>query len=163
MTNKKEVKKASNKIVYIFFLVGLVILLLIGFVYYQSQRPNYRDLEKAFNELQVPEGWQEVRRYSVTGYKGLFCFTAGLDESCPVLDRAFSNGQQALDPTKDMELVRSSLDETKFTITDINNENCRLDAEKYYCSIEASDGDIGLIVAVGYSEGQKVISFNLSR
>jgi hypothetical protein len=84
MANKKEAKKASNKIVYIFFLVGVVVLLLLGFVYYQSQRPNYRDLEKAFNELQVPEGWQEVSSSSNKGTWGLFCWQIE-GEECPYL------------------------------------------------------------------------------
>jgi hypothetical protein len=82
MANKKEAKKASNKIVYIFFLAGLVILLLLGFIYYQMQRPNYRDLEKAFNELQVPESWQEVSSSSNKGTWGLFCWQIE-GEECP--------------------------------------------------------------------------------
>jgi hypothetical protein len=82
MANKKEAKKASNKIVYIFFLSGLVILLLLGFIYYQMQRPNFRDLEKAFSELQVPEGWQEVSSSSNEGTWGLFCWQIE-GEECP--------------------------------------------------------------------------------
>lgn len=93
MTEAKKNKNKKNKKtpLVVLIIVCLVIVFATGLVwlYYQSQRPNFRDLEKAYNQLQIPSDWKQVSEYKVTGYKGMFCFTAGIDEACPVLIRSF--------------------------------------------------------------------------
>jgi hypothetical protein len=156
MANKKEAKKASNKIVYIFFLAGLVILLLLGFIYYQMQRPNYRDLEKAFNELQVPEGWQEVSSSSNEGTWGLFCWQIE-GEECPYkiieykIDAINHESiYSQLDDTSEILKSRGygnvSIDNTKCTEADFNGN-------KYSCKVIGTSGDIRVAISINSQAG----------
>ncbi len=145
MANKKEAKKASNKIVYIFFLAGLVILLLLGFIYYQMQRPNYRDLEKAFNELQVPEGWQEVSSSSNEGTWGLFCWQIE-GEECPYKIVNYSRSQYNLQEVVDqLSEIKNVLNDQGYSDAFINLDKCTdssINNSDYNCNITASNGSI---------------------
>jgi hypothetical protein len=162
MTNKKDVKKASNKIVYIFFLVGLVILLLLGFIYYQMQRPNYRDLEKAFSELNIPQDWMLEDKGGVSGWKGLFCFTAGIDEACPVFGASFSK-KDDIDPVDDMALIGNMIEPTRFRVIEKDYNDCNIMAEKYYCSVLTTSAGIRLHIGIRHEDGLKKLYIALNR
>ena len=145
MANKKEAKKASNKIVYIFFLVGLVILLLVGFLYYQSQRPNYRDLEKTFSELTIPEGWIEVSSSSNEGTLGLFCWQIE-GEECPYKIVNYSRSQYNLQEVVDqLYEIKNVLNDQGYSDAVINLYKCTdpsINNSDYNCNITASNGSI---------------------
>ena len=82
---KKNTKPKSKKKILVVVGVAVAIYLVIvgvAWAYYQSQRPNYRDLEKAFNELNIPEDWQEVSSSKNSGTWGLFCWQIE-GEACP--------------------------------------------------------------------------------
>jgi hypothetical protein len=151
MANKKDVKKASNKIVYIFFLVGLVILLLVGFLYYQSQRPNYRDLEKTFSELTIPEGWIEVSSSSNEGTLGLFCWQIE-GEECPYKiveykidainhESVYSQLEDTSEILKSIGYGNVSIDNTKCTEADFTGN-------KYSCKVIGTSGDIRVAISI---------------
>jgi hypothetical protein len=141
MANKKQVTKASNKIVYIFFGVGLLILLLVGFLYYQSQRPNYRDLEKAFNELTIPEGWQEVSSSSNKGTWGLFCWQIE-GEECPYKTVVYKR-EAILDYDELQNKIKQSitmLEKLGYTVKKAENIYCdqiQFNNSEYLCEVSA--------------------------
>lgn len=68
-----------------FFVISLLILWL-----YASNKPNYRDLDKAYNKLNIPSDWQLVSQSSNKGLGGMFCSSGTTDTSpCPVLSKEF--------------------------------------------------------------------------
>lgn len=154
---KKNTKPKSKKIILVVVGVAVAIYLVIvgvAWAYYQSQRPNYRDLEKAFNELNIPEDWQKTREYKVTGYKGLFCFNTGIDEDCPVLDTSFSRTIQN-NPQKDIQLMEDVIANSGFVISNQNLNNCSNESEKYYCIVNAKKGKIKMRLEL-YMGGAKI-------
>jgi hypothetical protein len=160
MANKKQVTKASNKIVYIFFGVGLLILLLVGFLYYQSQRPNYRDLEKAFNELTIPEGWQEVSSSSNKGAWGLFCWQIE-GEECPYKIVNYSRGQVNRQGAIDqLSIIKDELSKIGYSDTVMNLDLCTEDLIKmsdYNCNILSSKNSVEVYYEINSKnpQGQK--------
>jgi hypothetical protein len=154
MPKKKEVSKISNKIVYIFFLVGLVILLLLGFLYYQSQRPNYRDLEKAFNELTIPEGWKEVSSSSNQGTWGLFCWQIE-GEACPYKIVEYSRPNDSVE--KKIDLVQSSLRSDGYSNVKFDDNNCnqsKINKNNYFCKVTAEKNGIRLAISINSQESK---------
>ena len=145
MPKKKQPEKVSNKIVYIFFLVGLIVLLLLGFLYYQSQRPNYRDLEKAFNELTVPEGWQEVSSSSNQGTLGLFCWQIE-GEACPYKIVNYSRNQDSLQGIVDqLGTVQNQMSNLGYTDISINLDRCNevlIKSSDFNCNITSTKGAV---------------------
>lgn len=162
MPKKKQPEKASNKIVYIFFLVGLIVLLLLGFLYYQSQRPNYRDLEKAFNELTIPEGWKLEKTDGVEGWKGLSCFNAGIDEACPIFFAKFTKLED-IDSKQDTDLFGQIIESTRFRVIEKNYDECNILAENYYCTVTATSAGIKLTLSIRYEDGIKTLYVMLDR
>ena len=163
MSKKNVPKKTSNKIFIVFFLAILAVVTLVGFIYYQSQRPNFRDLEAAFNELNIPSDWQQVSETKVTGYKGLFCFNAGIDEACPIYNTVFSATTiQEIEPKQDVELIESIAQSGYFQITERDLTNCSTTSEPYFCTLLATKGNLSLKISIGYSEKKKIITIELS-
>ncbi len=160
MANKKEVKKASNKIVYIFFFIGLFILLLVGFLYYQSQRPNYRDLEKAFSELQVPEGWQEVSSSGNKGTWGLFCWQIE-GEECPYKIVNYSRSQYNLqEVVNQLSEIKNVLNDQGYSDAVIKLDKCTdssINNLDYYCNITASNGSIEVYYEINSKNPQGLV------
>ena len=160
MPKKKEVSKISNKIVYIFFLVGLVILLFLGFLYYQSKRPNYRDLEKAFNELTIPDGWKEVSSSSNQGTWGLFCWQIE-GEECPYITKVYSR-----ENVPDYNKLQSKLEEIKQSLFQLGYKSVASDQEycsekqvnqnDYICSIKLSKTGKSVYIAFRSSDANQV-------
>jgi len=160
MPKKKQPEKVSNKIVYIFFLVGLIVLLLLGFLYYQSQRPNYRDLEKAFNELTIPEGWQEVSSSSNQGTWGLFCWQIE-GEACPYITKVY-----ARENVSDYNKLQSRLEEIKQSLLQLGynpvaseQEYCseiQVNQNDYICSIKLSKRGKSVYIAFRSSDANQV-------
>jgi hypothetical protein len=154
MANKKQVTKASNKIVYIFFGVGLLILLLVGFLYYQSQRPNYRDLEKAFNELTIPEGWQEVSSSSNKGTWGLFCWQIE-GEECPykIVEYQYQPGFMA----DKIDLLKQTLQSQGYSSVIFDETNCtqsKIDENNYFCKVTAEKNNIRLAISLNSQDSK---------
>lgn len=154
---KKKNRPKSKKNILIGIGIALAIYLLIigaAFAYYQSQRPNFRDLEKAFNELNIPEDWQKTKVYKVTGYKGLFCFNTGIDEGCPVLDTSFDRPLQN-NPQIDIQLMEDVMSNSGFVINNQNLNNCSKASKKYYCIANAKKGNIKMRLEL-YTGGAKI-------
>lgn len=148
---------SRNKTV-VFILVGsFVVLVLLGFLYYQSQRPNYRDLEKEFSTLQIPADWELVSESSSKGWKGLFCFTAKIDETCPYLEVNYQNSVK-LDPDSDKKLLTTLASEAGYSTSDVNYENCNLSAEKYYCILFAEKNGINARLSVSSVDNEKLLT-----
>jgi hypothetical protein len=126
MSKKNVPKKTSNKIFIIFFLAILAVVTLTGFIYYQSQRPNFRDLEAAFNELNIPSDWQQVSETKVTGYKGLFCFNVGIDTKCPDLAKTFTTSTKKTNYRNIVETVITPANQSKVVKNSCSNvlETC---------------------------------------
>ncbi len=162
MPKKKQPEKVSNKIVYIFFLVGLIVLILLGFLYYQSQRPNYRDLEKAFNQLDIPNDWQMVSKGGFSGWKGLFCFNAGIDEECPIFFAKFSKIED-IDSKQDTDLLGQIIEPTRFRVIEKNYDECNILAENYYCTVTTTSAGIKLTLSIRYEDGIKTLYVMLDR
>lgn len=91
--NKKNQPKSKKNILIGIGIALAIYLLIIGaaFAYYQSQRPNFRDLEKAFNELNIPEDWQQVSSSQNSGTWGLFCWQLE-GEACPYKITTYTRG-----------------------------------------------------------------------
>lgn len=87
--SKKTSKPSSSKKSLLIFGCIIVAFLLLGFWYYQSQRPNYRDLENEFSSLNIPSDWTQVSSSSNNGTLGLFCWQIE-GETCPYLLKEFS-------------------------------------------------------------------------
>ena len=154
MPKKKQPEKVSNKIVYIFFLVGLIVLLLLGFLYYQSQRPNYRDLEKAFNELTVPEGWQEVSSSSNQGTWGLFCWQIE-GEACPYKIVEYSRSNDTVE--KKIESLQASLQSDGYSTVNFDNSNCtqsKISENNYFCKVTAEKKGIRIAISVNSQDSR---------
>jgi hypothetical protein len=83
----KSTKKSSKSglkiliigIIVFYFIAGLVI-----WGAYQNNKPNYRDLQAAYNQLNIPADWQLVSESSNKGLWGMFCVNGELNTSpCP--------------------------------------------------------------------------------
>ncbi len=139
---KKNKNKKNKKIpLVVLIIVCLVIVFATGLIwlYYQSQRPNYRDLEKAYNQLQIPSDWKQVSEYKVTGYEGMFCFTAGIDEACPKLDKTYSLNSD----NNPEEIAKKLTDSSK---SDVVSNSCS--NENITCQIEFRYNRTKLIVYI---------------
>jgi predicted negative regulator of RcsB-dependent stress response len=56
---KQFLKNRPVKILLIILAV-LAGITLVGWLYYESQRPNYNDLQKAYSQLEIPSDWKLV-------------------------------------------------------------------------------------------------------
>lgn len=88
-SSKKTSKPSSNKKSLLIIGGIFAAVLLLSFWYYQSQRPNYRDLEKEFVSLNIPGDWAAISSSSNKGTLGLFCWQIE-GEACPYLLKEFS-------------------------------------------------------------------------
>lgn len=157
---KKNTKPKSKKKILVVVGVAVAIYLVIvgvAWAYYQSQRPNYRDLEKAFNELNIPEDWQEVSSSKNEGTWGLFCWQIE-GETCPYLTQVFSRTNQTQDNI-DILLneVKNNFINSGYTIKSFSNEKCRaeyISSIEYSCSIIAAKNNIEVYYDVRGSDQQ---------
>ena len=123
-SSKKSRNAASNK-KSIFITAGIfVVFLLLGFWYYQSRRPNYRDLEKAYSELQIPADWTLENSSSNKGTLGLFCWQLE-GEACPYLNNQYANKSVITD--ENQQKISQGLLGTKYNFVKVfNKESCKV-------------------------------------
>lgn len=158
---KQFLKNRPVKILLIILAV-LVGIAGVGWLYYESQRPNYNDLQKAYNQLEIPSDWKLTKEFSVTGYKGMFCFNAGIDEACPVLNKTYDNlGNPNKEPANDVSLARKILSNGGFTITEERLSRCNNESDIYYCEFIGSKGSIKINMTIGVDEKSKNLTLSL--
>lgn len=94
---KAKPKAASwwsrNKKLIVVASIVLLAVVLLSFLFYQSQRPNYRDLEKEFSKLQIPGDWTLVQSDDKKGLGGRSCIGVASDVSCPILQRIYTTSK----------------------------------------------------------------------
>ena len=151
MSKKNVPKKTSNKIFIIFFLAILAVVTLTGFIYYQSQRPNFRDLEAAFNELNIPSDWQQVSESSNRGTWGLFCWQLE-GEACPYKINTYT--RVPISDYKRMEQLltstRSELEGLGYTEAEKVYQKCDeidLAQNDYQCGVGGVKNGVRLVVS----------------
>ncbi len=160
--NKKSASWwAKNKFIVLVVAACLVAFVLFGFLYYQSQRPNYRDLEKEFSNLQIPSNWQLVSESSSKGWMGLFCFTSGIDEACPYKDVLFSLSSDEKNSQSDIAFLSQIESTGGFSNVDKNLANCSKNVENYYCIYFAEKGKIKLRLSIDSSDENKKLTIRL--
>jgi hypothetical protein len=157
---------SRNKTV-VFILAGsFLVLILLGFLYYQSQHPNYRDLEKEFNTLQIPSDWQLTKSKSNEGALGLFCLQ-NVGEECPYLINEYSS---SFISRKEMKETAELIVGKPVSEGDINSAGCPVEVileQKYNCEFFVLNNNI--LVTVTFSDtdsfGNKATtsSINLSK
>lgn len=146
---KEKIHKTSKK-TYIRLGIIIFVVLLLGWLYYQSQRPNYRDLERTYAKLQIPENWEMTGDNSVRDKWGLFCGFDSIDRACPYLSRFFAPP----DGSGLQEQVEGLMKSTNLSV----KENLCMDSTKS-CSVIFVDGRVEIEVFFEASEGiaEKVI------
>jgi hypothetical protein len=158
---KQFLKNRPVKILLIILAV-LAGIALVGWLYYESKRPNYNDLQKAYSRLEIPSDWKLTKEYSVTGYRKMFCFTAGIDEACPVLNKTYENAFNTnKDPVADISLARKIIDSGGFTITEERLSRCNNESDIYYCEFIGSKGSIKINMTIGVDEKSKNLTLNM--
>ena len=146
MSKKNVPKKTSNKIFIIFFLAILAVVTLTGFIYYQSQRPNFRDLEAAFNELNIPSDWQQVSESSNRGTWGLFCWQLE-GEACPYKTVVYSRKD-----LRNYEELQDYIAKTKKWLESEGYSTSKIDNQ--YCSDDLFNNDDYLCAIAGQKNSQ---------
>jgi hypothetical protein len=86
----------------------VLVVLLFGWLYF-ANKPNYRDLQKEFNQLNIPADWELVSESSNKGVLGMFCWQIE-GEECPYSIYEYSVSENiSSNPEKIFETLYSIL------------------------------------------------------
>lgn len=154
-SSKKANKPSSSKKSLLIIGGIFAAVLLLSFWYYQSQRPNYRDLEKEFVSLNIPSDWAAINSSSNKGTLGLFCWQIE-GETCPYLNNKFlsKNNIEASAQKKASQEVLGSA----YSFTGLFNEMACEDP-KLSCGYVFSKGSVQAVMSyktVNEPEGQQI-------
>lgn len=133
--------------------IGLTVLLGLLFsffiVSYFLARPNYRDLNNAYNKLPLPGDWMVTQEYSEKGNWGLFCFTTGIDISCPYLQKTLST-KNAYNPVSVGKSVQSAMGSAGWN----PKQECSI-VEKNTCYNLFTGYKSGIKLTIGFGKNNK--------
>lgn len=163
-TTANTTNKSNGNGLKVFILIVLVLFFFVSLVMlwlYASNKPNYNDLNKAYNKLNIPSDWKLVSESSKKGTMGMFCFGGISDTSpCPIIYKRYT----------------SPIVENKIDVNNINNilagygngyvenyENCfSPTTNAYYCTAKGIKNNIGLIVTIGINnDNDKIIDIQM--
>lgn len=160
-SSKKTSKPSSSKKSLLIIGGIFIAVLLLSFWYYQSQRPNYRDLENVLKDMDVPSNWSEVSRNDKKGVWGLFCVGSGIDISCPILDVVYQYPDQGRSAETDIGVVERLIRNAGLTKTDVSLRDCTESSASYYCAIDAESGGVRASFTVSATSDRKQINVRL--
>ena len=147
-------EKCSSNSIIIF-----VAVLLLGFWYYQSQRPNYRDLEKAFNALNIPSDWELIGASTQKGLIGVLCIGQDIDITCPVLTKTIRISDGSV--KDDLEFLNALIADSGFTVISQQIESCTNNSDPYYCIVFARKNDIKIRASISKNASLKELTISL--
>lgn len=137
-----------NKTIVLVTAIGMVLVIVAIFAFYQSQRPNYRDLEREFQSLNIPANWKLESNSSNKGFLGLACFQIA-GEQCPyiVTDYLVPESRNRADIEETFAKISSTNSESKLLEDDGYGSKCSdsdIEAGNYYCRRVYDQGGIYL-------------------
>lgn len=129
------------------FMIGLgIIVLLFGISFlllYTTNRPNYRDIKKAYSKLQIPSDWKLVSERADNGVWGLFCWKDA-KSNCPNLAAEYTTAQiRNKSSVEAMTILNSVVSGAGYKLdkVDANNIYCtdlKIKNNDHFCFVSAS-------------------------
>ncbi len=124
----------------------------VGWLYYESQRPNYNDLQKAYNQLEIPSDWKLVSQSDNKGTWGKFCWQIG-GESCPYLQAEFKRNPvtSQSEVSKIIMDIGDTLSAQSYTVNTNSYQKCsekEFNEQTYTCSISGVKNGIEVYYSI---------------
>ena len=145
----------------VIFGVIVAILVAIFTLFYFTNKPNYRDLQKEYDRIStfIPSDWQLVNESSNKGVLGLFCLQIEGSE-CPHLIVEYRrNTITNKDPLAITKNLQDILTNNGYTLLDDSYQKCTsddIDNNDYTCSATGFRNDIKANLSVDNSDSQGV-------
>lgn len=137
---------SRNKTIVLVTLTGMALVVAALFAFYQSQRPNYRDLEREYQSLNIPANWQLISNKNNNGFLGITCFQIA-GETCPYLSSRYT--LEYLTIEKQLVLSEQIVGDDWVYIGLFNEETCKASSDPLSCEYIFEKGSTRAVI--GYS------------
>lgn len=152
-TEKLPFSYQSGEFIFKFILSFVVIVTILFIISLFTNRPNYRDLNHIYGQLQIPGDWTINEQHNETGAWGLACLDIG-DVTCPAIYSSFSK-EGSFEKQKQLASISKVATSLKPTI-----KNGKCSQKMNSCTYTVVSGNIAIRISAS-AESDDVIAYSI--